>query len=176
MCKFILLDTCNNRSLHYTNKVQRCFNRYAKYLQDDFSHGEKDIISYISNIPFFYIILSYDNEFMGFVYLDNFVGDDKNNYSAELTTCFEPHAWGTFTRYSAKFFLKKAFDEFGLYKIKAYVFPDNYRTSVLLKSSGFEYETTLKKETVRKNKLQDIDIYAIYRTYYYKNEVKYEQY
>ena len=55
---------------------------------------------------------------MGFVSLDNLVGGkvcDKNgtykdiNYSAELTTCFEKQAWGTFTRYSAKVFFEKMF-------------------------------------------------------------------
>lgn len=105
---------------------------------------------------------------MGFVSLDNFIGGGNILYSAELTTCFEKKAWGSFTRYSAKIFLKKCFDELGLVKIKVQVYPDNFRTKALLKSSGFEYESTLKAETMRGGKMQDIDIYALYRTYYYK--------
>lgn len=152
----------------YISRVQICYNRYSKYLQDDFSHFEGDILSYIKSTPFFWIILSYKRDFKGFVLLDNFVGNKETNYSAELTTCFEPDAWGAYTRYCAKIFLKKAFDEFGLYKIKALVYPQNHRTSVLLKSSGFKYESTLKNETLRNNRPQDIDVYSLYRMYYYK--------
>lgn len=176
MCKFIPISyRCKLTpyiTLHYISQLQTCFNKYSKYLQDDYSNFNDDIISYIKRSPFFWIILSFDNQFMGFVLLDNFVGDDSHNYSAELTTCFDKRAWGSFTKYSAKIFLKQLFDKFGLYKIKAHVFPDNYRTSALLKSAGFKYETTLKHETIRNEKLQSIDVYAIYRTYYYKNEVK----
>jgi RimJ/RimL family protein N-acetyltransferase len=110
---------------------------------------------------------------MGFVSLDNFTGDESHIYSAEIITCFEQKAWGNFTRYSAKFFLKKCFDELGLYKIKALVYPDNHRISTLLKYAGFKYEATLPKETFRVGQPQDIKQYAIYRTYYY-NEVKNE--
>ncbi len=173
MCKFLLFGSESSQSLRYIPQFQNYYKRFAKYLQDDFSNFEDDIISYIESFPFFWFIVSFvENQFMGFVALDNFVGNNLINYSAELTTGFVPEAWGNFTRYSAKFFLKKAFDELGLYKIKANIFPDNYRTSVLLKSAGFEYETTLKNETIRKNKYQDIDVYSIYRTYYYKSEDK----
>ena len=68
---------------------------------------------------------------------------------------------------SAKIFLKKCFDEFGLYKIKSQIFPDNFRIKTLLKYSGFEHEATLPKETIRARKPQDIEIYSLYRKYYY---------
>ncbi|MCM1339093.1 MAG: GNAT family N-acetyltransferase [Muribaculaceae bacterium] len=105
---------------------------------------------------------------MGFVYLDNFIGNGDMLYSAELTTCFDRCAWGVFTRYCAKFFLKKCFDEFGLYKIKAQIYSDNYRVKSLLKSSGFVHEATLKNETLRLGKPQNIEVYSLYRDYYYK--------
>jgi RimJ/RimL family protein N-acetyltransferase len=103
---------------------------------------------------------------MGFVFLDNFVGGEKYLYSAELTTCFDKKAWGDFTRYCAKIFLKKCFDKFGFYKIKAQIYPDNFRVKNLLKDAGFEYESTLYNETLRVGNPQDIAVYALYRTYY----------
>ncbi len=157
-------------SLHIISRISKCYKRYSKYLSDDFSLSDDEIISYIKScIPFIWLVLSLNNEFMGFVLLENFTGNRKKLYSAELTTCFERKAWGNYTKYCAKIFLKKAFDEFGLYKIKALVYPQNYRVKTLLKSSGFKYETTLKSETLKDGKPQDIDIYAIYRSYYYKN-------
>jgi len=175
MCKFIQviqpLSLNFSATLHYIPEVRKCFGKYYKYLQDDFaSFDTKNILSFLEKLcPNFWIILDYNSDdFMGFVYLDNFVGNKTSIYSAELTTCFDRKAWGTFTRYSAKLFLKKCFDEFGLYKIKAQIYPDNHRIKTLLKNSGFIYETTLKKETLRLGKPQDIEVYSLYRDYYYK--------
>ena len=172
MCKFkqiiynppYILD-----NLHYIPKVQTCFQRYYKYLLDDFA--PVDIYSLIKSVsPYFWLILNNKNEFMGFVFLDNIIGSQETSYSAEITTCFDKKAWGDYTRYSAKFFLKKCFDEFGFQKIKAQIYPDNFRVIQLLKSSGFQYECTVPKETIRNGKLQDIEIYGLYRSYYYKKE------
>ena len=174
MCKFIQI-IYNPRltlfqNLHYIPHIKNCYERYSKYLHDDFASNSFNL--YIEETsPYIWAILDYNDQFMGFVSLDNFIGDNTHKYSAEILTCFERKAWGKFTRYSAKFFLKKCFDELGLYKIKALVYPDNFRISSLLKHAGFKYETTLPAETVRFGKLQDIKQFAIYRTYYY-NEVK----
>ncbi len=176
MCKFekIIIGTTLDTSvnLHYIPFVQACFKKYFKYLQDDFStYSAADIKEFIiDKSPFFWVVLDYEDTFMGFVYLDNFTGGGKVMYSAELTTCFDKKAWGSFIRYSAKFFLKKCFDEFGLSKIKAQIYPENFRVKKLLKDCGFVYESTLKNETIRLGKLQDIEVYGLYRNYYYKNE------
>lgn len=174
MCKFkpvILTPNFSHfQNLHYIPEIKKCYLKYFKFLQDDFAKTlTSDIYSFIAqSSPFFWVITDYEDRFMGFVYLDNFTGSSEKLYSAELTTCFDRKAWGVFTRYSAKFFLKKCFDELGLYKIKAQIYPDNLFVKRLLKSSGFEYETTLIKETLREGKPQDIDVFALYRTYYYK--------
>ena len=174
MCKFIQFYsgsvTINSNSLHYIPLVKKCWRKFFKYIQDDFSLllDETSLLRFICN-PFFWVVLDYEENFMGFVFLDNFIGNDKYLYSAEITTCFDKKAWGVFTRYSAKFFLKKCFDELGLYKIKAQIYPDNFRVLNFLKDCGFVYETTLKNETLRARKPQDIEIYALYKSYYYKD-------
>lgn len=174
MCKFrrIISDagTINSSSLHYISFIEKCWNKYSKYIQDDFSlvTDKHSLLSHICN-PFFWVILDYEENFMGFVFLDNLVGNKNQLYSAEITTCFDKKAWGNFTRYSAKFFLKMCFDNFGLYKIKAQIYPDNFRVRNFLKSCGFVYESTLKNETQRLGKPQDIEVYALYRSYYYKD-------
>ncbi len=166
MCKFIQLTSSDDQPLHCIPMVEKLFIKYFRYIQDDFSCVD-DIKKYIySTAPFFWIILDYEDNFMGFVYLDNIVGNSDSIYSAELTTAFVPEAWGDFTRYSAKIFLKKCFDEFGLQKITANIYPENFRVKNLLKDAGFVYESTLKNATLRFGKMQDIDIYALYRNYY----------
>lgn len=173
MCKFkqIILDPlCSD--LHYIPDVIACYSKYAKYLQDDYAK-DFGMMHIFNSCPNFWIITDISDSFMGFVFLDNFTGNKKANFSAEITVCFDKKAWGDFTGYSAKFFLKKCFDTFGFYKIKALIFPDNFRVKTLLKNAGFEYETTLPDETLRNGKLQNIEIYSIKRTYYYKNEVNY---
>ena len=173
MCKFkqcILRSPYTSEFLRYIPEVKKCYETYCMFLQDDFS--PKDLYLLIESVaPYFWLILNHEDEFMGFVFLDNFTGSGDINYSAELTTCFAKRAWGSYTRYSAKFFLKKCFDEFGFYKIKAQIYPDNFRIKKLLKSSGFVYEATLSNETQRNGQPQDIEVYSLYKSYYYKNEV-----
>lgn len=169
MCQYIQLNISNlsnEKYLRYITNVEKLFNKYKKYLQDDFSTIERLSDLILSTSPYFWIVLDYNGRFMGFVYLDNFVGNRTKLYSAELTTCFEKYAWGTFTRYSAKIFLKLCFDKLNLEKITANIYPENFRTKSLLKNCGFNYETTLKNTTLRFGKMQDIDIYALYKTYY----------
>lgn len=174
MCSFrqIILDPlCSD--LHYIPNVINCYCRYAKYLQDDYAK-DFGFCNIFFSCPNFWVITDNQGEFMGFVFLDNFTGNGKANFSAEITVCFDKKAWGSFVRYSAKFFLKQCFDTFGFYKIKALIFPDNFRVKKLLKQVGFEYETTLPDETVRNGKLQDLEVYSIKRDYYYKSEVNYD--
>ncbi len=167
-CKFVQVlykPSLNQFSnLHYIPDIQICYSQYAKYLQDDFAKFNENILFYLEqSFPFFWVVLNEEDEFMGFVALENPCGDENRLYSVELLTCLDKKAWGSFSRYSANIFLKKCFEELGVYKIKALVFPDNFRTSTLLKTSGFKYETTLKSETLRFGKPQDIDVYARYR-------------
>ena len=168
MCKFLKVDNAHTllSFLHYIPSVEKCYRKFSKYFQDDFIRDNS--LDILSSYPNFWIILDYSDNFMGFVFLDNFVGNDEKLFSAELTTCFDRKAWGSYTRYSAKIFLKKCFDEFGLFKIKAQIHPDNFRIRNLLKDCGFEYESTLKNETLRNGKPQDIEVYSLYRNYYYK--------
>ena len=174
MCKFkqiAIYNLCSD--LHYIPDILNCYGIYAKYLQDDYAK-DFGIYNIFISCPNFWVITDYSDKFMGFVYLDNFTGNGKANFSAEITVCFDKKAWGSFVRYSAKFFLKYCFDTFGFYKIKALIFPDNFRVKTLLKQVGFEYETTLPAETLRNGELQDIEIYSIKRNYYYKSEVNYD--
>ena len=172
MCKFLQIKCISLKNLHYISEILKCYKKYSKYLHDDFVTNEG--IEYVLySMPYLWAVCDFSGNFMGFVSLDNFIGNGFSNFSAEITTCFHRRAWGSFTKYSAKFFLKKCFDEFKLYKIKAQVFPDNFRVISLLKSAGFEYETTLPSETLRSGKLQDIDVYSIKKSYYYNNEENY---
>ena len=175
MCKFIQIDSLYKISpnyLEYISLFENCYHKYFKYIQDDFSQYKNicELVKYVN--PYLWLILDYEKNFKGFVFLDNFVGNKNYTYSAELTTCFEKSAWGNYTGYCAKVFLKKCFDKLGLQKIKAQVYTDNFRVKTLLKNSGFTYESTLKNETMRHGKLQDIEVYGLYKSYYYKNEEK----
>ena len=111
MCKFINISQNFLLTLRYMPDVKRCYRKFYKYLQDDFSPPFLcDFYSLINEkSPYFWVITDFYDKFMGFVYLDNFTGNGKSLYCAELTTCFDRCAWGSFTKYSAKIFLKKCF-------------------------------------------------------------------
>ena len=119
--------------------------KYLRYLEDDYALNNSNIYDYFFNLiqrtsPFFFVITEGDLV-SGFVYLDNLIGDGKRLHSAELTTCFDK-------------------------KIKALVYPDNSRVKTLLKNSGFVKEAVLKNETLRNNKLQDVEVYSVFSQFY----------
>lgn len=158
MCKFIQYET------KYYYLVSCLYNKFKKYLEDDYN---EDTLAGLINrtTPFFWIILS-NNSFAGFVYLENIIGCSKRLHSAEITTCIHPEYWGVFSKYCAKIFFKKCFDELGFYKIKALVYPDNCRVKTLLKCSGFAKEAELVAETLRNGKPQNVEVYSLFKKYY----------
>lgn len=166
MCRFIQPRT------EYFDFLNHLYNRYSRYLEDDYN---KDTIAGIISrtYPFFWVITENNSSKIpaGFVYLENITGNNEKLHGAEITTCFHPDFWGDFPKYCAKIFLKRCFDKFGFQKIKAVVYPHNCRVKMLLKSAGFKKEALLKSETMKNGQLQDIEIYSVYKTdYEVKNE------
>ena len=162
MCKFVPF------SVKYFEFVSCLYNKYKKYLEDDYN--EDTLASLIERSkPFFWVILS-DSSPAGFVYLENLIGSSQKLHSAEVTTCIHPKYWGSFSKYCAKIFFKKCFSELGFQKIKALIYPQNYRVKTLLRLSGFIKEAELQNETLREGNLQNVEVYSLFRKYYEVNE------
>lgn len=137
--------------------------KYSKFLDDDYASNGMSYYDYFLNLvmkTLFFVIVE-DGDVVGFVYLDNFIGDSEKLHSAELTTCFDKRVWGDYTKCCARIFLDYCFEKYKLKKVKALVYPENFRVKTLLKSAGFEKEALLKAETMRNKKLQDIEIYSV---------------
>lgn len=140
------------------------YTRYSKFLDDDYAKAEKsDFDNFkeliIETYPYFYLVLE-DDMVSGFIYLDNITGNDQNFHGAEVSACFDKRFWGSYTKICAFLFLNFCFEQLGFKKIKACIYPENFRVKNLLKFAGFKKEGLLKGETMRNNKLQDIEIYA----------------
>lgn len=167
--KPVIIDEENQiyLNLHYLLTLFNLYRSYSKYLDDDYAAEGMEFSDYfLSNIkrlsPYFWVIVEpYSGETAGFVYLDNFSGSRVRLHSAEVSACFFKKFWGGFTTECAREFFKICFDELGLLKIKALVYPQNFRVKTLLKRTGFKKEGYLKSETLRQNKLQDIEIYSV---------------
>lgn len=148
----------------YFEQALFLYAKSAKFMDDDFARNGQSFYEYFLKLvaatdPFFFVIVE-NNKVCGLVYLDNIIGDSENLHSAEVTTCFDRACWGIFTKICAVLFLNMCFEQFGFKKIKALVYPENFRIKTLLKCAGFEFEALLKGETVRNNKLQDIEVYS----------------
>ena len=145
----------------YLPQICHLYEKFKKFLEDDYS--EDTLAGIIQRTyPFFHVILS-DSLFAGFVYLENLKGDSREFHSAELVTCVHPLFWGEFTKQAAKIYIQKCFEEFGFKKIKALIYPDNFRVKKILEHAGFKREAELKSETKRFGKNQDIELYSIVR-------------
>lgn len=163
----LIIDRRNNRfeNTKYFTEILFLYLRHSKFLDDDYALNGQSFYEYFTGLverlsPFFWVIL-YDRKVSGFVFLDNVIGDSENLHSAELTTCFDRTFWGEYTKYCAKLFLNHCFQNLKFKKIKALIYPQNYRVKTLLKESGFVKEGHLKNETSRNNRLQDIEIYSV---------------
>lgn len=182
MSKFIKL-TINRKkqefkNIQYLPDVISLFERFSKYLHDDyFLEAQKSPVDAViqmieQNSPHFWVIEDKKSKkFAGFVYLDNWIGSKDCAHSAEVTTCFNPIFWGSYTKLCAQKFIKYCFKKYKLKKLKAYVFPQNFRVQTILKKAGFKREALLKCETIKNGKLQDIEIYSILKKERVKNEI-----
>ena len=169
MCKFVnlVIDRENSKSqnTHYLSNVIFLYSRYAKFLKDDYAPqtSYSSIIKLIEQAqPFFYIILDKKTEeFAGFIYLDNLIGNAQSLHSAEITVCFEKKFWGAFTKKTAISFFNYCFNILKFKKIKAQIYPFNNRVRNLLKFSGFQKDGVLRGETLKNTKLTDIEVYSL---------------
>ena len=163
----LIIDRKQKRfeNIQYFSEVLFLYLRYNKFLDDDYALNGKSFYEYFLGLVerlshFFWVILC-DKKVSGFVFLDNIIGDAERLHSAELTTCFDKAYWGSYTKYCAKLFINYCFKNLKLKKIKAQVYPHNFRTKAILKQSGFEKEGYLKSETLKENRYQDIEIYSV---------------
>ncbi len=162
--KKIILDNPNN--LVYIDEILKLYKKYSKFICDDYFSSDANFLESLLRLiketsPYFWIILEKEsNEFAGFVFLENFIGNTEKLHSAEITTCFKQKFWGNFTKKAARKFIKYCFKIINLKKLKAIIFKENVRVKMLLKSAGFKKEAILKGETFKNGKLQDIEIYS----------------
>lgn len=154
------------KNLKYFPQLVRLYLKYVRFLEDDFSpfvdNPFDSMIAYLDKTsPHFYLVLSED-EVCGFFALENIVGKNDFLHSAYVVTCFDKKYWGTFTRYAGLSFVDFCFNELGLVKLKAIVYPQNYRVRGILNSCGFKKEALLKAETLKDGKHQDLELYSAF--------------
>lgn len=154
------------RNLRYFPQVMRLYIKYLRHLEDDFSRFSQrpleGMVEFIERTtPHFYLVLKGD-EVCGFFSLEHLIGSSTKIYSAEVVTCFDRKYWGTFTKYAARTFQDFCFNELGIVKLKALVYPQNSRVKAVLRTCGFTREAYMKAETRKNTRLQDIEIYSVF--------------
>lgn len=156
------------KNIHYLPKIIALYERFSKYLHDDYflQNSQSSVDAIIDLIerttPYFWAVVDKKTaKLAGFVFLDNLVGSVNNLHSAEVTTCFNPVFWGSYTKFCAKKFIKYCFKKYNLKKLKALIFPQNFKVKTLLKRAGFHKESLLKAETLKNGVFQDIEVFAI---------------
>ena len=138
---------------HYFWEIASLYNRWRNYLEDDYPED------FTRFAPFLWAITAPcdtpEDKFAGFVYLENFTG-----YKAEINVCFEREYWGDFVRECKPEFLNYCFNELGLQKLTAYVYPQNRLVRGILRDAGFTKEGHLHAETLKNGKPQDVEVWA----------------
>lgn len=172
MCKFLRLIIDRNHSYfentRYLSNVIFLYLRYSKFLNDDYAPeaNYSNLVNLIEKCGslFFVILNSENDEFAGFVYLDNLIGNRQKIHSAEITVCFEKKYWGSFTKKAAIEFFNYCFNTLGLEKVKAQIYPFNHRVKMLLKFAGFKKDGILRNETFKNGKPADVEVYSLLKS------------
>ena len=174
MCKFVklIIDRKNSRyeNTRYLSNVMFLYSRYAKFLNDDYA-PEANYMNLLDLIEkcgeLFYVVLNREDEdFAGFIYLDNPIGNSERLHSCEITACIEKKYWGNFNKKLSVEFFGYCFNTLGLRKIKAQIYPFNNRVRSILKYSGFQKDGILRGETLKCGKLQDVEVYSLLKSDY----------
>lgn len=172
MIKFVKLKINREKKLYknigFLEDIYYLYKKFDRYLNDDYSDNNllDEIIKTVEKCnPFFWVILD-SEQFAGFVFLENIIGNKNKLHSAEITTCFKPEYWGAFTKKSAKKFIRYCFKKYGFKKLKAKIFKENFKTAAILKTAGMKFEAELKSETMKNGKPQDILIYSVIKNKY----------
>lgn len=92
MFKFIKVKLNRKKKIYknikFLPKIISCVKPYTKFLNDDFAQKYDIVEIILSQIEkssgYFWVILNKKDEFLGIVYLENFVGDKKHLFSAEI--------------------------------------------------------------------------------------------
>ncbi len=170
MCKFLklIIDRENSRyeNTEYLSNVIFLYLRYAKFLKDDYAPeaNYESILNLIERCGNLFFVILCGEDFAGFVYLDNPIGNNERLHSCEITACVEKKYWGNFTKCAATEFFPYCFTTLGLKKIKAQVYPFNTRVKAILRFSGFKKDGTLRGETLKNGELQDIEVYSLLKS------------
>jgi [ribosomal protein S5]-alanine N-acetyltransferase len=108
------------------------------------------------------IILKGKQEFIGTLGLNNL---NLANKRAEIGYEIHPNYWRNgFTSEAVKEVLRYSFQELGLYRIGAVVYPENIASSSLLKKLGFKEEGLLRGYIYQKNRSNDALVFSLLRT------------
>ncbi len=172
MCKFVNLIVDKNNLLsqntQYLSNVIFLYLRYEKFLNDDYAAkvNYENILNLIENCRdlFFVFLNEEDDDFAGFVYLDNLTGNNDKIHGGEITVCFEKKYWGKFTRQAAREFFNYCFNTLGFTKIKAQIYPFNSRVKNILTYSGFKKDGVLRGETMKNGKITDVEVYSLLKS------------
>ena len=172
MIKFVKIKIDRNKkiykNIYFLEDIYKLFEKYGTFLNDDYTDKNllDNIIQTIEQFyPFYWAVLK-DDEFAGFVFLENIIGNTDKLHSAEITTCFKREYWGKFTKLAAKKFIRYCFKKYKFKKLKAKVFKENYRAAAILKSAGMSLEAELKSETTKNGKPQNIQIYSVIKMFH----------
>lgn len=149
----------------YLAQISELYGKYIENLEDDFSPLRSDLqrlTDFVQRVsPHFYVVTS-ENDFCGFLTLENIVGNHKYIHSAEVAICMKQKYWGKMALFIAKIFKQYCFKILKITKLKALIYPQNSLVKRLLKKCGFKKEALLKSETIKNNKPQDIEIYVLF--------------
>lgn len=139
-----------------------------KLFDDEYFKSDKPYIQRVfeiiqAYIPYFWVFYRIETgESLGFCYFYDIIPAKNKIHSVSATICFKKSARGLPALIGAKKLILHAFSTLDIAKIKAECFSDNFYMPNFLTKLGFEYEATLKNETIVNNEAKNLEIWSIF--------------
>lgn len=148
-----------HKNYKYIENFKKLHSKYSKFLTDDFSSKE-NIFSDIYNKFGKLIFIEFFGEFMGFVYLYDWIYNKDEYFSVTITAAIEKKFWGRRVELCAQEFFSLLHQKYKFYQILAEVYENNKRVLGILKKLNFSLLYTKKNATKVGGILTSINIFA----------------
>lgn len=160
----VLLRNLSSKDLNAVYKWASDF-KVAKYTSWDAYTCINELNDYLVNIVErhkFCKAICYEGEIIGSVTIEQ--GKGPHSCRAELGYVLNRSFWGRgITPAAVALAIAQAFKDLDIYRIEAFVDPENKRSCRVLEKVGMSCEGHLKKHVIFKGELRDSYIYAVTR-------------
>jgi len=166
--KFKPIDLKQNQQ--YFDQVINLFNKNRDLWIDDLWQPGNYTVQFIQEVlsgsPWFQVVLNDKDEFMGFVWLNNWMGKEPYYNGVQIQAMMERKFWGKETEKAFSCLLNKLFNETCLNRVQMEIDETNILACKLAERMCFKLEGIIRNATIKDGKPVNYKLFSILKGEY----------